>query len=164
MNKQVVLSLGGNVGNVQETFTSAINSIEKKVGKLIKSSSLYITNAWGVENQPDFLNQILIFETDENPHSVLRKCLRIEKKLGRKRLKGSKWQKRKLDIDILFYEEEIINSLDLIVPHPYLHQRNFVLSPLAEIIPEFVHPILGKKMIDLKNECNDKKKAIKLLD
>ena len=164
MRKQVVLSLGGNVGNVKDTFINAINSLEKKVGKLMISSSLYTTKAWGVENQPDFINQIIIFKTNNTPQEVLKECLQIEIDLGRVRLEGEKWQKRRIDIDILFYGSEIINSKDLILPHPNLHQRNFVLYPLAELIPDFIHPILMESIHELKNNCQDKLKAIKIIE
>ncbi|PJB13820.1 MAG: 2-amino-4-hydroxy-6-hydroxymethyldihydropteridine diphosphokinase [Flavobacteriales bacterium CG_4_9_14_3_um_filter_32_8] len=163
MSKQVVFSLGGNVGNVSQTFLKAINSLEKKVGKLIKSSTIYTTKAWGIENQPDFINQIVIFKTQLLPHEVLIKCLQIEKELGRKRIDGEKWQQRVIDIDILFYESEIINFNNLIIPHPYLHQRNFVLFPLAELMPEFIHPLLRKTIAELKKGCQDNLKVIKLL-
>ncbi len=164
MNKQIVLSLGGNVGNVQQTFIKAISSLENKVGKLVKSSSLYLTKAWGVENQPDFINQVLVFKTQLTPKEVLKICLQTENELGRKRMEGDKWQKRVIDIDILFYESEIINSTNLIIPHPYLHQRNFVLFPLAELIPQFIHPLLGKTIDELKKSCQDNLKVIKLLE
>ncbi|PJA09933.1 MAG: 2-amino-4-hydroxy-6-hydroxymethyldihydropteridine diphosphokinase [Flavobacteriales bacterium CG_4_10_14_0_2_um_filter_32_8] len=164
MSKQVVFSLGGNVGNVSQTFLKAINSLEKKVGKLIKSSTIYTTKAWGIENQPDFINQIVIFKTQLLPHEVLIKCLQIEKELGRKRIDGEKWQQRVIDIDILFYESEIINFNNLIIPHPYLHQRNFVLFPLAELMPEFIHPLLRKTIAELKKGCQDNLKVIKLLE
>jgi 2-amino-4-hydroxy-6-hydroxymethyldihydropteridine diphosphokinase len=162
MSKQVVLSLGGNVGNVQQTFVEAIVILEKKVGKLIGGSSLYKTSAWGVEDQPDFINQVVIFKTNNTPKEVLKKCLQIEGELGRERV--GKWQKRRIDIDLLFYENEIINTIDLKIPHPYLHQRNFVLFPLAELIPDFIHPLLGETIHTLKNKCQDKLKVIKLLD
>jgi len=142
----------------------AINSLEKKVGKLIKSSTIYTTKAWGIENQPDFINQIVIFKTQLLPHEVLIKCLQIEKELGRKRIDGEKWQQRVIDIDILFYESEIINFNNLIIPHPYLHQRNFVLFPLAELMPEFIHPLLRKTIAELKKGCQDNLKVIKLLE
>lgn len=164
MNKQIVLSLGGNVGNVQQTFIKAIGSLENKVGKLVKSSSLYLSKAWGVENQPDFINQVIVFKTQLTLEEVLKIGLQIEKELGRERIEGNKWQKRVIDIDILFYESEIINSTNLIIPHPYLHQRNFVLFPLAELIPQFIHPLLGKSIVELKKSCQDNLKVIKLLE
>ncbi|OFY90749.1 MAG: 2-amino-4-hydroxy-6-hydroxymethyldihydropteridine diphosphokinase [Bacteroidetes bacterium RIFCSPLOWO2_12_FULL_31_6] len=162
--KQVILSLGGNMGDVKQTFIKAINCLENKVGKLVKSSALYTTKAWGVENQPDFINQVLVFKTQLIPKEVLKICLQTEKEFGRERVEGRKWQKRVIDIDILFYESEIINSTNLIIPHPYLHQRNFVLFPLAELVPQFIHPLLGKTIDELKKSCQDNLKVIKLLE
>ena len=130
---------------------------------MIKASSLYKTKAWGYENQPDFINQVLIFKSHLKPNELLKICLAIEKKLGRKRIEGVNWQERGIDIDILFYEKEIIDSIDLKIPHPYLHQRNFVLFPLAEIIPDFIHPLLNKTIDELKKSCEDKLKVIKIL-
>ena len=164
MSKKVVLSLGGNVGNVRKTFTDASYYLDKNIGKIINSSSLYITTAWGVENQPDFINLVVIIDTQLMPEEVLRKCLQIEKELGRERVEGEKWQARIIDIDILFYDYEVINSPNLTIPHPFLHQRNCVLFPLVDLMPEFIHPLFGKTVAELKKSCQDNLKVIKLLE
>jgi len=162
-NKSVVLSLGGNIGDVKRVLEDAISCLEKRVGKLVLASEIYKTEAWGVEDQPDFLNQTIVLETSLTPHEVLEICLNVEKELGRDRMVKKKWQERVVDIDVLFYEDEVIDSIDLILPHPYLHERNFVLVPLAEIIPEFVHPILKETIFDLKESSSDKLQVIKYL-
>ncbi len=162
-NNMVVLSLGGNVGDVNQTFRNSIASIEDRVGRLILSSSLYETKAWGAENQPNFLNQVIVVETGLNPEEVLNTCLSVEKQQGRERLGKKKWQQRVIDIDLLFYGDSIIDTIDLKVPHPYIQDRNFVLFPLAEILPGFIHPLLSKTVLELKNSCDDKLPVIKTL-
>ena len=163
-NNLVVLSLGGNVGDVKEALFGAIKMLSNKVGKIEQESSLYQTAAWGVENQPDFLNQVITLKTKLLPHEVLRKCLDIEIELGRDRSEKKKWQQRVVDIDVLFYGNNIIKTTDLIVPHPYLQDINFVLFPLAEIIPDFRHPILKETVIELKKKCTDNLQIKRCLD
>lgn len=161
INKTLILSFGGNVGNVRGVFKSAKVCVEEEIGKVVKKSSLYKTAAWGVENQPDFLNQVLIVETNLTPKNCLTKILAIEKKMGRIR-SGKRWEERVIDIDMLFYEDEIIDLKELKVPHPYIQDRNFILVPLAEVCCEYVHPQLNKTIIVLKNECNDRLKVEKV--
>ncbi len=152
MNK-VYLSIGGNLGNRKANLAKAAYLIERKIGSILAISSLYETKAWGVENQPNFLNQVLIVETVLSPETTLEYALTIETKMGRKR--EQKWYTRLIDIDLLFFEKQIIKSDDLTLPHPYLAERNFVLVPLAEIAPNFVHPILQKSISELLNICPD---------
>jgi len=157
---KVVLSLGGNVGEVKQVFELAIGLIQAKIGKLILSSSLYSTKAWGVENQPDFLNQVIILESTLSPFEVLDSCLEIELELGR--VRKEKWHERVIDIDVLFFNSELINSTNLILPHPYIHERNFILFPLVEIMPNYVHPKLKGTLFELKNNCKDKLAVVKI--
>lgn len=160
MSNKVVLGLGGNKGNVSETLNKSHNMIRELVGKIDLQSSFYQTKAWGIENQTDFINQVIQVGTDLQPKEILIKCLEIEKVLGRER--KQKWGQRTIDIDILFYDNIIVETPDLKIPHPYIHQRNFVLYPLSEILPKFNHPTLNKTILELKNECNDSLKVIKL--
>lgn len=149
----VYLLIGGNVGNVRETFRNAIAAIGQKTGMVKKKSSLYETAAWGMENQPAFLNQALEVATEFSAREMLEKVLYIEQELGRTR--DEKFGPRIIDIDILFFNNEMIDEPDLKVPHPLLHKRNFVLYPLSEIAPELVHPVLQKNIRTLLGETSD---------
>ncbi len=152
MNRTYLL-LGSNMGNSQELLADAIHQIEKQTGKLIRSSALYSTAAWGNTNQPDFLNQIIVIETKLSAHETLKSILAIEKKMGR--IRTVKNAPRIIDIDILFFNKEIIRLPDLIVPHPEIQNRRFVLIPLNEIAPAFIHPALNKRVDDLLKQCKD---------
>lgn len=160
MGNEVVLGLGGNQGEVIETLNKACLMIENLVGSIKIKSSFYQTQAWGNTNQPDFINQIIILETNLEPSDVLERCLTIEKSLGRNRME--KWGQRTIDIDIISYGNKVIETPVLTIPHPYLNQRNFVLHPLAEIYPDWIHPITKKNAFELKLECKDKLKVTKL--
>jgi 2-amino-4-hydroxy-6-hydroxymethyldihydropteridine diphosphokinase len=147
--EKVFIQLGGNVGNVPENFDLAIKEIKGKIGRVIKQSSRYKTEPWGNKNQDDFLNQVICIETNLTPDEVLEKILAIEKAMGRNRDAEDKFAPRSIDIDILFFGKKIIDNDNLTVPHPRLHLRNFVLTPLMEIAPELVHPVLNEKIKDL---------------
>ncbi|MTI30295.1 2-amino-4-hydroxy-6-hydroxymethyldihydropteridine diphosphokinase, partial [Xanthovirga aplysinae] len=138
----VFLLLGTNLGDRAINLKKARTFLEDEVGLLVKVSSIYETAAWGEEKQPAFYNQVLEVSTDLNPEDLLDKVLEIEKKMGRVRLK--KWGQRLIDIDILYYQSQLIDSPKLTVPHPYLHLRRFTLMPLTEIAPNFVHPLIKK--------------------
>lgn len=155
MNKAYIL-LGGNIGDVRANFTKVEVFLASDRVKITNKSSIYVTKAWGKENQPDFLNQVLEIEVNINANSLLTRLLEIEKEIGRVREEGKKWLERVIDIDILFFNDEIINnSPTLIVPHPFIQERKFTLVPLAELIPEFVHPLLKTTIKGLLTGCND---------
>lgn len=160
MSNKVILGLGGNVGNVQFTLQECVQLIELKVGKVDLQSSLYQTKAWGVENQPDFINQVVVINTNLSAQTCLINFQDIERQLGR--VRNEKWHERTIDIDILFYNNDIIEEENLKIPHPFIQDRNFVMYPLDEIVPNFIHPKLEKTMLELKNICKDNLKAIKL--
>lgn len=151
--KKIYLSLGGNLGNREKHLKEAIQFISERVGQIILKSSVYETKAWGIENQPDFLNQVIAVKTLLNPQEVLATILAIEKDMGR--IRERKWYTRLIDIDLLFYEKEIIQEENLIVPHPFIAERNFVLAPLAEIAGAFIHPKLDKTIAALYKNCPD---------
>lgn len=151
---QVYLLIGGNLGDRFELFKRARKGIEKEIGELVKKSSIYETAAWGFESENDFLNQVVLVDSDLNPHQLLEKCQLIENQLGRVRKSGH-YASRTMDIDILFYNDEIINEPDITIPHPKLHERRFTLEPLNEISPEFIHPKLKKTIAKLLLDCDD---------
>jgi len=163
MNHKAVIGLGGNIGPVLQHLIQAILAIKEEVGSVQKVSSIYQTKAWGIEDQPDFLNQVLLVETKLTPSELLTTCLSIEQSLGRDRVNGQHWRERVIDIDILLYEHRIIDLPQLKIPHPYLHKRNFVLIPLNEILPTYVHPILQKSIRNLTEICKDKMEVNPLL-
>ena len=146
----VYLLLGSNLGDRISYLRQASSLIGETVAKVIQASSVYETQSWGKTDEPDYLNQVLYIETDLHPGLLLEKLLGIETIMGRKR--EVKWGSRIIDIDILFYGDQTINEPQLVVPHPELHNRMFTLAPLNEIAPDFVHPVLQKKISDLKSE------------
>lgn len=152
--KSTYLLIGTNMGQRDANLQLATELLEKQVGKLTKSSSIYETAAWGKENQPGFLNQVLAFETNLKPAELLEKILQIEQQMGRQRLE--KWGSRIIDIDILYFNEKIINQKNLQIPHPYLQDRRFTMVPLAEIAPDFTHPVLKKNNKQLLEICEDR--------
>ena len=149
------LALGGNIGNVSATFDLAIQKIMAKIGAIRVESSRYRTEPWGNKNQDDFLNMVLAVDTPLPAEAVLATIMDIEKMMGRNRDQDNRNAPRTIDIDILFYGHEIINNDQLVIPHPRLHLRNFVLTPLREIAPEFIHPTLNKNMEELFAERPD---------
>ncbi len=149
----VFLLLGSNLGDRNAYMQQAVKAIEDEVGNIVKTSSVYETQAWGKTNFPDYLNQVVLLQTDLPAQTILQKILHIEWTIGR--VREEKWGPRIIDIDILFYGDEIINEPLLKVPHPELHNRRFTLEPLAEIAPDMVHPVLHKTVLQLKNELSD---------
>lgn len=153
MKNYAFLLLGTNLGDRVSNLKSAQINIEAIIGVITKSSSLYSTAPWGIANQPDFYNQVVELTTQLNPLEVLRAALSIEEKMGR--IRKSKWGPRLIDIDLLFYNDKIINSAELTLPHPGIPNRNFTLQPLVEIAPDYIHPLLNKSLTILLNECED---------
>ena len=149
----VFLLLGSNLGNRQLFLKQAIEYIETEIAPLFKISSVYETQSLGKTDAPDYLNQVIVLQTDLAPPAVLKIVLHTENILGRHR--EEKWGSRTIDIDILFYGQQIINEPGLVIPHPELQNRRFTLEPLAEIAPDWVHPALKKNILQLKNELID---------
>lgn len=151
----VILLLGTNLGDREKHLDDARGQLKDLIGPIKRQSPVYQTEPWGLNTQPDFLNQLIFVETDLPPQKVLKCILIIEQKIGRIRSR-ERYASRIIDIDIIFYKNLILNTDDLIIPHPQLHKRRFVLVPLADMIPEFIHPVIGKSMEQLLKECSDK--------
>jgi 2-amino-4-hydroxy-6-hydroxymethyldihydropteridine diphosphokinase len=149
------LCLGGNIGNRESSLEQALGLIHKKAGQVTTRSGLYETEAWGVSNQQAYLNQCICLHTNLEAGELLETLLSIEEELGRQRNGSATYEPRTIDIDILFFNDTVINSGKLIVPHPRLHLRKFVLVPLAGIAPDYLHPVLNKTIFSLLNECPD---------
>jgi 2-amino-4-hydroxy-6-hydroxymethyldihydropteridine diphosphokinase len=149
----VFLLLGSNLGDRTAYLQQAIAAIENEVAPVTKTSSVYETQSWGKTNQPDYLNQVVLLQTDLSAQTILQKIWNIEWAIGR--VREEKWGPRIIDIDILFYGDEIIDEPQLKVPHPELHTRRFTLEPLTEIAPDMVHPVLDKTILQLKDELKD---------
>lgn len=149
-----VILLGGNIGDVRENFNRAKIKLSG-LGEIQKESSLYKTEAWGMEGVDPFLNQVLILKTDLQAEELLKNILTIERLMGRVRNEGDSYISRNIDIDILFINSLIFQFSNLEIPHPRLHLRKFTLAPLKELIPDFEHPILKRSILDLYKELND---------
>ncbi len=152
---EAYLILGGNIPDRMGYLNAAILALEKIEIIIIKRSSIYETEAWGEGSSGQYLNMVLSIHTHLNPKQLLKAALDIEKKLGRIRNTTNKNANRTIDIDILFFNQMIINTDDLIIPHPRLTLRQFVLKPLLEINQDLIHPILHKNIVRLALECPD---------
>lgn len=153
MKKEVFLLLGSNQDDPRLQLAKARAEIILSAGSIKGISSVYKTAPWGIANQPEFYNQVISIETLKGPVELIKTIQSIEKNMGRKR--EEKWGPRIIDIDILFYEDKIINTEDLIIPHPGIPVRRFTLEPLNELAPDFIHPILGKTIAHILSECED---------
>src|SRR3546814_196299 len=141
------------MGDRVAQLSRARDEIAKEIGTLRHVSSIYETAAWGNEDQPNYLNQVVWVETPLRPLPLLTEINAIEKRMGRIRV--NRWESRLIDIDILYYADEVINEADLQIPHPRLPDRRFALAPLQEIAPGFVHPILRKTTSELLDQTSD---------
>ncbi|TFV93731.1 2-amino-4-hydroxy-6-hydroxymethyldihydropteridine diphosphokinase [Algoriphagus kandeliae] len=152
MVHEVVLILGGNQGDRKRLLENAKTAVSS-LGNLVAESQIFATEAWGGVAKEAFLNQALVLETKLGPLRFLKQIQQIEKNMGRKRL--VKWGDRTMDIDILFWDNAMIDLPELKIPHPEVANRRFVLGPLMDVLPDLVHPVLGKTIRQLFEECPD---------
>jgi 2-amino-4-hydroxy-6-hydroxymethyldihydropteridine diphosphokinase len=151
----VFISLGTNLGDREKNLRDAIELLAQLPHtSLIKQSRIYTTAAWGKTDQPDFLNMVVAISSALLSQQLMESLLQLEEKMGR--VRNDHWGPRIIDMDILFYGDEVVDSLTLRVPHPEMQHRNFVLVPLNEIAPELVHPVLKKSIAQLLEACSDK--------
>ena len=152
------IGVGSNLGDTKANIQKAIKTIEEsKILQDIQTSSFYLTEPVGPKNQPDFLNLVIKGQTNLEPFELLGSLLDIEDKLGRKR--KEKWGPRKIDLDILFYDDITLKQRDLIIPHSEIENRRFVLIPLKEISPDLKHPVLNKNISELLEDTKDHSKV-----
>lgn len=154
MMNSAYLLIGGNLGNRIENLAKARSFIENELGEIIKASSIYETAAWGITEQPDFLNQVLLIKTKFPAERTMQLILSIENKMGR--VRSQKNASRIIDIDILFFNEEIISQENLTIPHPEIQNRKFTLIPLNEIASDLIHPVFKQSIKNLLSTSKDK--------
>ncbi|NDV57551.1 2-amino-4-hydroxy-6-hydroxymethyldihydropteridine diphosphokinase [Bacteroides sp. 519] len=146
----IYLSLGTNLGNKEENLRNAVDEINKRVGNVVSLSAFYETEPWGFDSDNTFLNAALAVDTKLSPFELLAVTKKIEKQLGRTAKSINKsYADRIIDIDILLYNDLILNTNELVLPHPLMTQRSFVMEPLVEIAPDVIHPVLLKTMKEL---------------
>lgn len=150
-----VVILGSNSGERRQLLERATSIVASRTGRLLMTSGFYETEPWGFESEELFLNQVAVFESEFAPEVFLSFCLQTEQELGRVRTPQVRYSSRTIDIDILFCDDAVVNTPTLTVPHPRLQERNFVLTPLNEVLPDFIHPILHKKVSELLEACPD---------
>jgi 2-amino-4-hydroxy-6-hydroxymethyldihydropteridine diphosphokinase len=157
MKTQTFLLLGTNLGDRKKNLATACVAVEDSIGTIVNRSAVYETEPWGKREQPEFLNQALRVETDLSAPLLLEKVLAIEKKMGRTR--EERWGERTMDIDILLYGDEVIDTAELVVPHARMAERRFVLVPLAEVGGEVMHPVLKIRVSEMLARCGDELKV-----
>jgi 2-amino-4-hydroxy-6-hydroxymethyldihydropteridine diphosphokinase len=148
--------LGGNQGNIIETFRSVIAKLTEKLGSVTESSGYYESEPWGFESEQNFINQVVEIDCSIPATDVLKTTQSVEQEFGRVKKSGTGYSSRPIDIDILFFDNLIIDSSNLTIPHPRLHERMFTLLPLSEKWAEFMHPVKNRTIQQLQEECVDK--------
>jgi 2-amino-4-hydroxy-6-hydroxymethyldihydropteridine diphosphokinase len=161
MNSGIFLLLGTNLGDKRANLAIAREHLQQQAGTIAATSAIFRTAAWGKTDQPEFYNQAIELNTTLGPRTLLSTVLAIEQQMGRVRVE--KWGERIIDLDIIFYNHVVVNEPDLIIPHPGIPVRRFVLAPLAEIAPTFRHPLLDRTIRELLASCDDAITVEKLL-
>ena len=156
---RTVLLLGGNIDDPPVMLDAATERIAARIGPVLARSRSHWTQAWSMNDAPDFLNIALLVETTMPAREVLDACLSIERDLGRERMAGAGYRSRAIDIDLLFHGDQVINTPGITIPHPRLHERYFALAPAADIVPQSVHPGLGLRVMDLLSAVIEKEKS-----
>jgi 2-amino-4-hydroxy-6-hydroxymethyldihydropteridine diphosphokinase len=160
MNK-IILITGGNIGDRKKNLETAADLIQSRIGEIIKSSKIYETDAWGITNQDSFYNQVHVAETKFSAEEVMKRILQIEEEMGR--IRTIKNAARVIDIDILFFNDDIVSKRNLTIPHPEIINRRFVLMPLEEIAPTMIHPVYKKNIHQLLLMSKDELKVAPVL-
>jgi 2-amino-4-hydroxy-6-hydroxymethyldihydropteridine diphosphokinase len=154
MRNNAVVLLGSNLGNKSLYLEIALNKIVGRIGIIENISSLYESTAWGIEDQPSFINQVVCIKTTFSAQETLHNLLDLEIEMGR--IRSQKWGPRIIDLDLLYFNDEISTNESCIIPHPAIAERKFTLVPLVEVIPNFVHPNKQLNQKELLALCNDK--------
>lgn len=150
---ELYLGLGSNEGNRAANLALVLRLLRRRVGLVVKESIIYETAAWGKTDEPSYYNQVVVVKTTLSALEAFRECQIIEQKMGR--VRQEKWGARVIDVDLLYYNDVVLKSEELIIPHALLTERNFVLQPLAEVAPQKKHPVLGKNSSELLEQCTD---------
>lgn len=152
---RLYLLIGGNSGDRYGLIQKAAQLIGSELGEIAALSSIYETEPWGFEAEVGFLNQAVVVDSEFSLDEALRRCHSIEHALGRVRNSESQYTSRTMDVDIIFADQQVVQNESIVVPHPRMHLRRFVLVPLAEVAAEMVHPILQKSVQNLLADCPD---------
>ena len=155
-SESVFVLLGSNLGDRELLVNQASKMISERCGKIVAKSRLYESEPWGFKSEHWFLNQVVKIETALSPDDLMKELLEIEKELGRDRsVPHEGYVSRPMDLDILYFGNEIIDTQMITAPHPRLHERRFTLLPLCDIAPDYVHPVMKKTNLKLLDECQD---------
>jgi len=154
-SSKVIAGLGVNLGDRFEALRRAMELISGEAGKIIAASSVWETEPWGFDADEQFLNMVIVLETNLEPKVLIQRFRSIEGRMGRKKSGGGKYESRIIDLDILFWDDRVISLPGLEIPHPKLQSRRFVLEPLMEVAPDKVHPVTGLTVAEMLQFCED---------